>query len=175
VLLPESTVHLPDPNSVERLAAILNRSRSVTLFAGSGVRDARPQVLALATTLHAPIGHSLGGKEWIQHDNPFDVGMSGLLGYGRVLRRHPHAIGAHFAAPDRQVVCMSGDGGLAMLMGELLTVGRHNLPLRPVPSTAHHREPGTRVRSRRHPYRARGGVGKLVDLARSNVRNISRP
>jgi pyruvate dehydrogenase (quinone) len=38
--------------------------------------------MALAGRLHAPVGHALGGKEWIQYDNPYDVGMSGLLGYG---------------------------------------------------------------------------------------------
>ena len=52
------------------------------LFAGAGVRGAHEEVMALAEKLAAPVGHSLGGKEWIQYDNPFDVGMSGLLGYG---------------------------------------------------------------------------------------------
>jgi pyruvate dehydrogenase (quinone) len=237
-------------------------------------------VLAFADRVHAPIGHSLRGKEWIQYDNPFDVGMIGLLGYGacheamheadlvvllgtdfpyndllpgrrtaqvdanaahlgrrtplevavhgdvgetlrsleglvkpkesrafldgmlmsheRALARAittytgdmhqqtpihpeyvadvldelaaddaiftvdtgmnnvwaaryltpngrrrvigsfvhgtmanalPHAIGASFAYPDRQVIAMSGDGGLAMLLGELLTLRQHDLPV----------------------------------------------
>ena len=54
----------------------------MTLFAGAGVRDAHDEVMQLAGRLLAPVGHALGGKEWIQYDNPFDVGMSGLLGYG---------------------------------------------------------------------------------------------
>ena len=54
----------------------------VTLFVGAGARGAREDVLALADKVAAPVGHSLRGKEWIQYDNPFDVGMSGLLGYG---------------------------------------------------------------------------------------------
>ena len=54
----------------------------MSLFVGAGVRDARAEVLELAAKVHSPIGHSLGGKEWIQYDNPYDVGMSGLLGYG---------------------------------------------------------------------------------------------
>jgi pyruvate dehydrogenase (quinone) len=274
---------VPDRNRVERFAALLNRARTVTLFVGAGIWSARDEVLALAGRLHAPIGHALGGKEVIQHDNPFDVGMSGLLGYGAcyqatneadllvmlgtdfpydtflpqtrtvqvdhdparlgrrtvlelgiegdvgetlravlplveqkhdrrfldtMLRRHceslervvdaytrkienhvpihpeyvaavldevaaddavftvdtgmcnvwaaryitpngrrrvigsfrhgsmanalPHAVGAQFAYPDRQVVSMSGDGGLAMLMGELLTVRTHRLPVKAV-------------------------------------------
>lgn len=76
------SVQVPARKQVERLAAILNEASTVTLFAGAGVRDAREQVLALAETLKAPIGHTLRGKEWIQYENPFDVGMSGLLGYG---------------------------------------------------------------------------------------------
>jgi pyruvate dehydrogenase (quinone) len=243
----------------------------------------RDEVLKLAEKVHGPIGHSLGGKEWIQYDNPYDVGMSGLLGYGacyqathesdllillgtdfpydtflpqartvqidrdaanlgrctrldlgvegdvgatlravlplveaksdrafldRMLRKHaaklekvvsaytanaeklppvhpeyvaalldetmdddaivtvdtgmgnvwaarsvtptgrrriigsfrhatmanalPHAIRAAYAEPGRQVVSMSGDGGLTMLLGELLTVAEHNLPVKVV-------------------------------------------
>lgn len=72
----------PHPEQVQALAARINDAQSVTLFVGAGVRDARSEVLELAERVHAPIGHALGGKEWIQYDNPFDVGMSGLLGYG---------------------------------------------------------------------------------------------
>lgn len=57
------------------------------LFAGAGVRGAREEVLALAERVKAPIGHAFGGKEWMQYDNPYDVGMSGLLGYGACYRR----------------------------------------------------------------------------------------
>src|SRR4029453_6004819 len=49
---------------------------------GLGVAGAHQEVLALAERLKAPVGHALRGKEWIQYDNPYDVGMSGLLGYG---------------------------------------------------------------------------------------------
>ncbi|MBF6148332.1 pyruvate dehydrogenase [Nocardia nova] len=272
---------MPVAEQVRALADALNAARTVTLFCGAGVRDAHEEVMRLAETLHAPIGHSLRGKEWIQFDNPYDVGMSGLLGYGacykamheadlvlllgtdfpydeflpgtntvqidhdaarlgrrtplrlavhgdvretlravlpllaqksdrefldRMLGEHyrlleqvvdaytrnvadhkpihpeyaadildelasddaiftvdtgmcnvwaaryltpngrrrvigsflhgtmanalPHAIGAQFAYPDRQVISMSGDGGLGMLMGELLTVALHRLPVK---------------------------------------------
>lgn len=273
----------PAPAQVQRLAAELDAAEKVVLFCGAGARDARDDLFAVADALHAPIGHTLRGKEWLQHENPFDVGMSGLLGYGacydamheadlvvllgtdfpypdflpgsrtaqvdhdlgrigrrtpvhlavhgdvgetlralrpllrerpdrsfldRMLERHakvldgvleaytgdarqrtpihpeyvadvldelaaddaiftvdtgmnnvwaaryltpngrrrvmgsfwhgsmanalPHAIGAQFAQPGRQVVSMSGDGGLAMLLGELLTVRRHGLPIKTV-------------------------------------------
>ena len=65
-----------------RLAELIDEADTVTLFAGAGVREAREEVLALAEQVKAPIGHAFGGKEWMQYDNPYDVGMSGLLGYG---------------------------------------------------------------------------------------------
>lgn len=273
----------PAPAQVHDLATAINDAERVVLFCGAGAKDAREELLDLAWTRKAPIGHTLRGKEWLQHDNPYDVGMSGLLGYGacfdamheadlvvllgtdfpypdflpgvrtaqvdhdlgrigrrtpvqvavhgdvretlralrpmlhaqpdrdfldRMLERHvkilggvidaytgdarqrtpihpeyvadvldelaaddaiftvdtgmnnvwaaryltpngrrrvmgsfwhgsmanalPHAIGAQFAQPGRQVVSMSGDGGLAMLLGELLTVRRHGLPIKTI-------------------------------------------
>jgi pyruvate dehydrogenase (quinone) len=73
---------VPAPAEVEALAEALNRAGTVALFVGAGVRGAHEQVMRLAGKLLAPVGHALGGKEWIQYDNPYDVGMSGLLGYG---------------------------------------------------------------------------------------------
>ena len=72
----------PDSREAAELAAAINEAETVTLFCGAGVKDARDQVLELAEKIKAPIGHALGGKMHIQYDNPFDVGMSGLLGYG---------------------------------------------------------------------------------------------
>ncbi|MBO0847851.1 MAG: pyruvate dehydrogenase [Pseudonocardia sp.] len=81
-LVTTRAVGVPAPEQVQALADRINDAETVTLFVGAGVRDARDEVLELAERVHGPIGHSLGGKEWIQYDNPFDVGMSGLLGYG---------------------------------------------------------------------------------------------
>jgi pyruvate dehydrogenase (quinone) len=72
----------PGPEQVQALADRLNNANTVTLFCGAGVQDAHAEVIELAGRLHSPIGHSLRGKEWIQYENPYDVGMSGLLGYG---------------------------------------------------------------------------------------------
>ncbi len=272
---------LPPDDQVQALADRLNTAQTVTLFCGAGVRGAHAEVMELAAKTNSPIGHTLRGKEWIQYDNPYDVGMSGLLGYGacyrasheaelllllgtdfpydsflpkahtiqidhdaarlgrrtplelavhgdvtatlramlprtkqkadrsfldRMLHLHahdlehvvdayahdidrcvpihpeyaasildevadddavftvdtgmcnvwaaryvtpngrrrvigsfrhgsmasalPHAIGSQFAFPNRQVISMSGDGGLGMLLGELLTVALHNLPIK---------------------------------------------
>ncbi|GAA2249211.1 MULTISPECIES: pyruvate dehydrogenase [Kitasatospora] len=80
--LDEQAVAAPPWSQVQALAAALNSADRVTLFCGAGVRDAHAGVMELAGKLNSPIGHSLRGKEWIQYDNPYDVGMSGLLGYG---------------------------------------------------------------------------------------------
>ncbi|MGH3629544.1 MAG: thiamine pyrophosphate-binding protein, partial [Sciscionella sp.] len=73
---------IPAATEVDALAAKLNQAEKVMIMAGAGCRDAHEEVMQLAGALHAPVGHALRGKEFIQYDNPFDVGMSGLLGYG---------------------------------------------------------------------------------------------
>lgn len=271
---------VPAADQLQRAAELLGASKRTTLLVGVGAEGAKQEVLELADTLGAPIVHSLRGKQHIEGDNPFDVGLTGLLGFasgyramekadtilmlgtdfpyrqfypedatliqvdlrGEQLgrraplelglvgdvretvrellptlrrnedRRHlddscdhykrtredlddlavpsrrgrpihpqyvaklindladedavvipdvgspvvyaarylecrgdrrvigsfihgsmanavPHAIGAQVAYPERQVVTLSGDGGLAMLMGEMLTVGQYDLPI----------------------------------------------
>jgi pyruvate dehydrogenase (quinone) len=73
---------VPAPEAVQALADAINRAGTVSLFCGAGVAGSHDEVMALAGTLNSPIGHTLRGKEWIQYDNPYDVGMIGLLGYG---------------------------------------------------------------------------------------------
>jgi pyruvate dehydrogenase (quinone) len=72
----------PAPEVLRELAARLNAAEKVAIFGGIGCADARGEVLQLAAALNAPVGHSIRGKETLQYDNPYDVGMSGLLGYG---------------------------------------------------------------------------------------------
>ena len=72
----------PNPADIDEAAALLNKADKVAIFAGAGVEGAHDEVIALADALKAPIGHTLRGKHFIQYDNPFDVGMTGLLGYG---------------------------------------------------------------------------------------------
>lgn len=73
---------VPHPDDVSHMATLINSATKPMLFCGAGVKDAREEVLALAQRIKAPIGHAFGGKDIIQYDNPFDVGMNGLLGYG---------------------------------------------------------------------------------------------
>lgn len=71
----------PDDESLRQAAAILNDARAVTILGGAGVAGAHDALIDLAGTLNAPVVHALRGKEFIEYDNPFDVGMTGLLGF----------------------------------------------------------------------------------------------
>jgi pyruvate dehydrogenase (quinone) len=71
----------PDDESLRRAADILNAAERVTILGGAGVAGAHDALIQLAGTLNAPVVHALRGKEFIEYDNPFDVGMTGLLGF----------------------------------------------------------------------------------------------
>jgi pyruvate dehydrogenase (quinone) len=72
---------LPPPVEIGRLAELVNGAGRITLLCGAGCAGARDEVLKLAETIKAPIVHTLRGKDYIEHDNPFDVGMTGLIGF----------------------------------------------------------------------------------------------
>ncbi|MEU7968412.1 pyruvate dehydrogenase [Streptomyces sp. NPDC049097] len=72
----------PSDAEIDKLVAMIDEAERVTLFCGSGTAGAHAEVMELAGKIKSPVGHALRGKEWIQYDNPYDVGMSGLLGYG---------------------------------------------------------------------------------------------
>ncbi|CAM5618002.1 pyruvate dehydrogenase [Streptomyces avidinii] len=72
----------PGDGEIEKLVRLIDEADRVTLFCGSGTAGAHAEVMEFAGRVKAPVGHALRGKEWIQYDNPYDVGMSGLLGYG---------------------------------------------------------------------------------------------
>ena len=71
----------PSDEEIARTAGILNLSRKVTIFGGAGCAGAHTELMELAGKMKAPIVHALRGKEFIEYDNPFDVGMTGLLGF----------------------------------------------------------------------------------------------
>ncbi len=75
---PEVT---PGREQLEKLAAELNGAQRVTILAGAGCAGAHDQLLAIAGKLQSPIVHAMRGKEFIEYDNPYDVGMTGLLGF----------------------------------------------------------------------------------------------
>ena len=80
-LLPRRAIVTPPRDDVDLLATLLNGNGRVTMLCGSGCQGAHDQVLALADRLKAPIVHAFRGKEHIEWDNPFDVGMTGLIGF----------------------------------------------------------------------------------------------
>src|SRR5262249_37850844 len=70
----------PCAGDLQKLSKLLNQAAAVTIFAGAGGAGAPDEVLALAERLKAPVAYSFRGKEFLERDNPFAVGMTGLLG-----------------------------------------------------------------------------------------------
>jgi len=98
VAIPVATVFRPADRDMEKLVGTIEDAKKVAIFGGEGCRDARDEVIALATKLKAPIGYSFRGKQWLEHDNPYAVGMTGLLGYG----------GAYKAIHDADLLLLLG-------------------------------------------------------------------
>jgi pyruvate dehydrogenase (quinone) len=82
-------LHFPEPkprvcpsdDEIEALATLLNASKKITILGGAGCAGAHTELVELASRRKAPIVHAMRGKEFIEYDNPFDVGMTGLLGF----------------------------------------------------------------------------------------------
>jgi pyruvate dehydrogenase (quinone) len=82
LVLPAPPLYRPSDVDIEKLSGMIDEAGSVTIFGGHGCQDARDEVIELARRLQAPVGYSFRGKQWLEHENPFAVGMTGLLGYG---------------------------------------------------------------------------------------------
>ncbi|MGU3657991.1 MULTISPECIES: ubiquinone-dependent pyruvate dehydrogenase [unclassified Methylobacterium] len=80
-LVPPPPVVHPRDADLDALAGMLNDAGRVTLFCGRGCAGAHAELLQLAEALKAPVVHALGGKEYVEWDNPYDVGMTGLIGF----------------------------------------------------------------------------------------------
>lgn len=80
-IVPAAPVLMPNPFEVAGLASFLNQSSRVTLFCGAGCAGAHAQIVELARKLKAPIVHAFRGKEFVEYENPYDVGMTGLVGF----------------------------------------------------------------------------------------------
>ena len=80
-LLPPVPVVTPDWKEIDKLATLLNSNKRVTLLCGSGCAGAHNELLALGERLKAPMVHTMRGKEHVEWDNPYDVGMTGLIGF----------------------------------------------------------------------------------------------
>ncbi len=72
---------VPSEGELSRIATLLNAAGKVTILAGGGSADARSELLEIASKLRAPIVHTLRAKAYFENDNPYDVGMTGLIGF----------------------------------------------------------------------------------------------
>jgi pyruvate dehydrogenase (quinone) len=98
VPLPAPTTGAASPADLAAMAGLINQAETVAIFGGDGCEHAQDEVRELAARLKAPVGYSLKGKPWLEHDNPNAVGMNGLLGYG----------GCHEAIHDADVLLLLG-------------------------------------------------------------------
>jgi pyruvate dehydrogenase (quinone) len=98
IRVPSAPVLRPSDGDLNQLVKMIDDAKTVAIFGGDGCRDARDEVLQLASKLKAPVGYSFRGKQWLEHDNPNAVGMTGLLGYG----------GAYKAIHDAKLLLMLG-------------------------------------------------------------------
>jgi pyruvate dehydrogenase (quinone) len=85
-----SPVMRPDDESLAAAAGVLNDARQVTILAGAGCAGAHDQLMTLARSLQAPVVHAFRGKEFVEYDNPYDVGMTGLIGFTSGYRAMEH-------------------------------------------------------------------------------------
>jgi pyruvate dehydrogenase (quinone) len=98
-LLPLAPVVTPDRLDLDRLAALLNRENDrITILCGSGCQGAHKELIALGERLKAPMVHALRGKEHVEWENPYDVGMTGLIGFSS----------GYYAMRDCDVLLMLG-------------------------------------------------------------------
>ena len=82
LLFPEPHPEIrPSDEEIVTLARLLNEARRITILGGCGCASAHAELIEAAGKLHAPIVHAMRGKEFIEYDNPFDVGMTGLIGF----------------------------------------------------------------------------------------------
>jgi pyruvate dehydrogenase (quinone) len=70
----------PSDAELDRIAAELAKGKKIAVYGGSGCEQAHDQVVALARVLKAPVAHTSRAKDFLEHDNPFDVGMTGIFG-----------------------------------------------------------------------------------------------
>jgi pyruvate dehydrogenase (quinone) len=92
----------PPAEDVRRAAELLNAAGRVTIFAGAGCSGAHQELVSVAAKLKAPIVHTLRGKEYVEYDNPFDVGLTGLLGFSS----------GYYAMMDSDVLLILGADGV---------------------------------------------------------------
>jgi pyruvate dehydrogenase (quinone) len=89
-IFPAPSVSRPDDASLAAAAQLLNSAHRVTILAGAGCAGAHEQLIDIAGALQAPVVHAFRGKEFVEYDNRFDVGMTGLIGFSSGYRAMEH-------------------------------------------------------------------------------------
>jgi len=97
-LLPGAPIVVPQAAELQALADLLNGAQKVTLLCGAGCAGAHDRLLALGARLKSPMVHAIRGKEHVEWDNPYDVGMTGLIGFSS----------GYFAMTDCDLLLMLG-------------------------------------------------------------------
>ena len=87
---PATSAVIPGPESLAAAARVLNEANRVTILAGAGCAGAHEELLRFAEALQAPVVHAFRGKEFVEYDNPYDVGMTGLIGFSSGYRAMEH-------------------------------------------------------------------------------------
>jgi pyruvate dehydrogenase (quinone) len=170
----------PDDQALAAAAKVLNAASAVTILAGAGCAGAHDQLIAIAEALQAPVVHAMRGKEFIEYDNPYDVGMTGLIGWSSGYRALEHCdallmLGTDFPYrpfyPDGVPVVqvdLSGEHIGRRVQVDVALVGTVAdtvdalLPLIEPKTTTDHLD-----RMLAHQRRARGRLDALADQGRS--------
>ena len=90
LIRPTSSVIRPADAALDATAEVLNAASRVTILAGAGCAGAHQQLIDLAAAVKAPVLHAFRGKEFVEYDNPYDVGMTGLIGFSSGYRAMEH-------------------------------------------------------------------------------------
>jgi pyruvate dehydrogenase (quinone) len=98
VTLAAPAILKPSEKDFDKLVRMIDEAKTVAIFGGDGCREGRDEVVELARKLKAPVGYAFRGKQWLEHDNPNAVGMTGLIGYG----------GAYNAINEAELLLMLG-------------------------------------------------------------------
>jgi pyruvate dehydrogenase (quinone) len=129
ISIPSTPIFRPSDADLDQLSMMIDDAKTVAIFGGDGCRDARDEVVQLAERLKAPVGYTFRGKQWLEHDNPNAVGMTGLLGCG----------GAYSAIHDADLLLLLG---IDFPFSEFLPgEGREENPDRQNPKHIGHRTP----------------------------------
>ena len=188
---PEPTpLVCPSDEEIAELAKRLNGARRVTIFGGAGCAGAHAELMEVAGRLNAPVVHSLRGKEFIEYENPFDVGLTGLLGFSSGY----HAMMAcdvllmigcdfpyqQFFPPNATIVQIDvrGEQLGRRTKVDLGLVGDAKITLRALlPKLTQHQDDGHLKAAREHYARTRKGLDELATAgsgARSHPQYVAR-